>query len=93
MESCKVPVRTRGVGIASLLFGLLGGAFYWWTPLGMVFSLTGLLMGFVGLEMARRKSTNFGLSVAGLLLSLAALILDSVIAELGLEWIRLQSVR
>ena len=45
------------------------------------------------MEMARRKSTNFGLSVAGLLLSLAALILDSVIAELGLEWIRLQSVR
>jgi hypothetical protein len=93
MESYKVPVRTRSLGIASLTFGLLGGAFYWWTPLGIVLSLTGLLMGLVGWTMARRATAGFGLSVAGMLLSLATLILDWVIAGLGLELIRLQALR
>ena len=55
-------------------------------------SLTGLLMGFVGWMMAR-KAVGFGLSVAGMLLSLAALILDCVIAGLGLELIKLHSLQ
>jgi hypothetical protein len=93
METYKVPVRTRGLGIASVLFGLLGGVFAWWTSLGMVLSLTGLVMGFVGWTMARRMSTGFGLSVVGMLLSLATLILDSVIAARGLELIRLHTLR
>jgi hypothetical protein len=93
MESYKVPVHARSLGITSLIFGLLGGAFYWWTPLGMVLSLTGLLMGFVGWTMARKTTADVGLSVAGMLLSLAALILDCVIAGLGLELIRLHSLR
>jgi hypothetical protein len=93
MESYKVPVRTRGIGIASLVFGLLGGAFYWWTPLGMVLSLTGSLMGFVGWTMARRMTTGMRLSVAGMLLSLVTLVLNRVIAGLGLELIRLHALR
>jgi hypothetical protein len=93
MESYKVPVGTRGIGITSLIFGFVGGAFCWWTPLGMVLSLTGLLMGFVGWTMARRMSAGFRLSVAGMLLSLATLILDGVIAGLGVELIKLHALR
>jgi hypothetical protein len=93
MDSYKVPVRTRGIGIASLVFGLLGGAFCWWTPLGMVLSLTGLLMGFAGWTMARRTTAGMRLSVVGLLISLVALILNGVIAGLGLELIKLHAFR
>ena len=92
MESYQVPVRTRGLGIASLIVGFLGGIFSWWTPFGMVLSLTGLVIGFVGWTMAR-KAVGFGLSVAGMLVSLAALILDCVIAGLGLELIKLHSLQ
>jgi len=93
MGSYNVPVRTRGLGITSLIFALLGGVFYWWTPLGMVLSLTGLLTGFAGWTMARRMSTGFRLSVAGLLLSLVALILNCAIASLGLETVRFSALR
>jgi hypothetical protein len=93
MESYKALVGTRGIGITSLIFGFLGAAFYWWLPLGIVLSLTGLVMGFVGWTMARSKTVGFGLSLAGMLLSLAALIWDWVIADLGLELIKLHSLR
>jgi hypothetical protein len=93
MKTYKAPVRTRGIGIAALIFGLLGGAFYWWTPLGMILSLTGLLMGFVGGTTAPRKSTGLGLSIAGMLVSLAALTLNCVIAGLGLELIEFDALR
>jgi hypothetical protein len=93
METTKTPLSIRGLGITSLVFGFLGGAFYWWTPLGMDLSLTGLLLGFVGWTVARRTTTGFGLSVAGMLLSLAALVLDSVIAGYGLELVRFHALR
>jgi hypothetical protein len=93
METYKVPLSVRGVGIASLCFGVLGGAFYWWTPLGMVLSLTGLVMGFIGWTYARPRTTGWGLTIAGMLLSLLVLILDSVVADLGLELIKLHAFR
>ena len=93
MESYNLPVRFRHIGIASLVFGFLGGAFFWWTPLGMVLSLTGLVMGLVGWTIAHRKSALFGLSIAGMAISLAALILDCLIAGLGIEIIRLHAFR
>jgi hypothetical protein len=93
MESYNVSVSTCGLGIASLIFGFLGGAFFWWTPLGMVLSLTGLLMGFVGWTLARRMTAGFTLVIAGILLSLAAVILDGVVAGLGLELIKFDALR
>ena len=93
METYKMPVSIRALGTTSLILGLLGGALYWWTPLGMIVSLTGLVLGFVGWTMARRMTIGLRLSIAGMLVSLATLILDSVIAELGLELIKFQGFR
>jgi hypothetical protein len=93
MDNYNIPVRTRGLGIVSLAFGILGGAFFWWTPLGMVFSITGLVIGFIGWTMARRMTAGSELSIAGMLVSLAALILDCVIAGFGLELIKLHALR
>lgn len=93
MESYKVPVRARGLGIASLVFGFLGGVFYWWIPLGMVLSLTGLLLGFITWTAARRGTQAFGFAIAGMLVAIVALILDSVVAGLGLELVKFHALR
>jgi hypothetical protein len=93
METIKSPVRLRGLGIASVIFGVLGGALCWWTPLGFILSLTGLVMGFVGWTANRNRFGGSSLLIAGMLISLAALILDWSIAGLGLEVIKLHSLR
>ncbi len=85
MDISKSASGLRGLCISALIFGGLGGAFYWWAPLGMVMSLTGLLLGFADLTMARRRSLNYRLSIVGILLSAATLTLAIVIACLGLQ--------
>jgi hypothetical protein len=93
MEAYKVPVNIRGLGVTSILLGLLGGGFYWWTPLGIALSLFGLVAGFIGWTFARPKSTDFDLVIDGMLLCLAALALDCAVAGLGLELIQFQAFR
>jgi hypothetical protein len=93
MQTYKTPMSIRILGSVSLLLGLLGGAFFWWTPLGMVLSLSGLLTGFIGWTESQRKGVGTALAVAGMLLSVAALILCGVIAGLGLERIRFEALR
>ena len=75
----------RAVSFGSIILGLLGAAFYWWVPLGMVFSLAGLMYGFVDWVHARQRSLDYRLSMVGLLVCVAALALDIVIAALGLQ--------
>ena len=85
MATDSTPKTLRGLSLSSLIFGVLGGGFYWWVPLGMVFGLTGLMLGFVDWTMARRRSLDYRLSIVAVLLSVAALTLDIVIAVLGLQ--------
>ena len=75
----------RRMTITSILFGSLGGCFYWWVPMGIVLSLTGLTLGVADWSFARRRSLDRRLSLIGILLGLAALSLDLVIAFLGLQ--------
>jgi len=79
------PQTLRGFVVVSLIFGVLGGGFYWWVPMGMVLSMAGLLFGLVDWTMARRRSLNARLSIAAIILSLATLALDIVIALNGLQ--------
>jgi mannose/fructose/N-acetylgalactosamine-specific phosphotransferase system component IIC len=67
--------------------------FYWWTPLGMVLSLTGLVTGWVGWLNAVPRTRQRGLAIAGTILSAVAFILDLVVALLGLELIQLMPYR
>lgn len=86
MEGSKTPGEgLRRISVSSLVFAILGGAFYWWLPLGMVFSLTGLFMGIGDLTMVRRRSLDYRLSIVAIAISVAALSLDIVIAYLGLQ--------
>ena len=75
----------RYLGIGSLIFGTLGGIFYWWLPLGIVLSLTGLMFGFGDWTMARRRSLDYRLSIGGMLLCGIALALDIVVGVMGLQ--------
>jgi hypothetical protein len=93
METYKAPKSVRVLGIGSVALALLGGALYWWTPMGMVLSLAGLLAGLIGWAYARPGTAGIRLVVAGLLLSAAALTLDYVIAGMGLELIRFHALR
>jgi hypothetical protein len=85
MATGNVPSSLRGLSICSLVFGALGGAFYWWVPLGMVLSLSGLLFGLIDGMMARRRSLDFRMSIVAIVLSAATLALGIVIALLGLQ--------
>ena len=53
MNINKQSVALRGVSLASILFGILGGCFFWWVPLGIVLSITGLMFGLVDSLSAR----------------------------------------
>jgi hypothetical protein len=75
----------RGVGITAIVFGLLGGALFWWLPMGIMLSITGLTLAFIDWVSARRRSSDFRLSIVGLLISAGALALCVVIAALGLQ--------
>jgi hypothetical protein len=85
MNASKTPTTLRGLSVGSLLFGALGAVFFWWLPLGMVMSLTGLVFGFIDWTMARRRSLDYRLSIVAILLAAAALALNIVIALLGLQ--------
>jgi hypothetical protein len=51
------------LGSISLIFGVLGGIFCWWTPMGMILSLTGILLGFAAWMMARKLTAGLRISV------------------------------
>lgn len=81
----RIGGSLRGLSIASLVFGILGGVLFWWLPLGMVLSLAGLLLGFSDWSVAGRRSLDRRLSIVAILISVAALILNIVIAALGMQ--------
>jgi hypothetical protein len=59
----------------------------------MVLSLTGLVFGFIDCTTARRRSLDYRLSIAAILLSAATLILNAVIAYLGLQLLTFGALR
>jgi hypothetical protein len=93
MASEYLSGRSRTLGITGLVFGLLGFAFYWWVPPGIVLSLTGLMLAIIGWVSGSHRVYQAGLIFAGLLVSAAALAWDLFVAVNGLEIIHLMSYR
>ena len=87
------PLRLRILSIGSIILGVLGGLLYWWVPLGMVVSISGLTYAFVDWVLARRRSLDYRLSIFGMLVSGATLALGLVIALLGLQSVTFVSLR
>jgi hypothetical protein len=93
MEVYRSSVSGWVLGVVSVILGLVGAAFYWWLPMGIVISLSGLMAGFVGWAQGPRRSIGVALVVAGILLCIAALAFDSFIAFRGLETVRFEALR
>ncbi len=85
--------RLRGIAFASLVFGIFGWAFFWWTPFGMVLSLAGFMLGVVGWLMAPVGASGRGLLIGGTFLSAAAVIFNLVIAMRGMEVVQFLPLR
>jgi hypothetical protein len=84
METTNVSVRPRVLGLISAVLGILGIAFWWYVPMGMVIGLTGLVLGLIGWFLTPRGASR-GFVITGLVLSLAALVLDFIVLGQGLE--------
>ena len=91
MRPYNAPAQPRGIGVFSILFGLLGLAMCWWTPAGLVLSLAGLTLGFIGCAMSRRG--RWASSAAGLILSAAALTVCGRYGREVLDHVRLLSIQ
>jgi hypothetical protein len=62
-----------GKAVASLVLGILG-LLTWWLPLlGLPLSLTGIILGALGMRAERR-----GMAIAGLVMSITALVLTMI---------------
>lgn len=84
-EINKTQTTVRWLSFASLLMAVLGTAFYWWVPMGMVLSLAGMVCGFVDFTAARRRSVDHRLAVGGMILCAVALAFDCAIYYFGLQ--------
>jgi hypothetical protein len=93
MQTYNTSTGFRAVAIAAVVFGILGGAFCWWAPLGMIFSATGLVMGFAGWLSARQSAARDRTVIAGMILSLAMLGLNFFIAGIGAEIVKFGPLR
>lgn len=71
-----VPTQTNGAGIASMVLGILGMMTFWFWPLGVPISIVGLVLASVGM----RRIEGKGFAVAGLVLTIIALVLSGCIA-------------
>jgi hypothetical protein len=92
METTNVSVRPQALGLISAFLGILGIAFYWYVPMGMVISLAGLVFGLVGWLVAPPRVTK-GFIVAGLILSVAGLVLDFIALGQGWETVTFMPLR
>jgi hypothetical protein len=93
MATYNTSVTTRGLGIVTLVLGILGAAFYWWVPLGIILSLSGLILGLFACFIGTPRLSGYGAALAGLLVSIADLALDVIIAFLGLQMITFTALR
>ena len=69
------------MGIAALVFGILGILTCWWLPIvGLVIGLLALIFGIVGRGRARRGlAGNGGMALTGLLLGILSIIVNIII--------------
>jgi hypothetical protein len=84
-DNTRTAVNAGTLGVISSALGILGLIFYWWLPLGIVLSLSGLVLGLIGWFLTGSLSGRLGWLITGIVVSAAALVLCIVAGELGLE--------
>jgi hypothetical protein len=93
MPHYREVLTLHSLGSVSLLLGVLGAIFFWTVPTGIVLCIIGFLAGFIGLTMGPQSKAVRSLLIAGVVVSLLALTLDSVAAGMGWETISFHALR
>jgi hypothetical protein len=93
MATYNAPARSRTLGLISVALGVLGLVTFWWAPLGMVVSLTGLLFGAVGWVRSTRTGVVPAWAIVGTLFCLAVLAFDIAVAYGGFEFVQMSAFR
>jgi hypothetical protein len=70
-----VPTQANGPGIASLVLGIVGIITFWFPFVGLAVSIVGLALATVGMKRIQGK----GIAIAGLVLTIIALVLSGCI--------------
>ena len=77
----------RGLGIASLVLGILGILTFWFAGLGGVLGLVGLILGIIGVVKIRKSRRGSpALAVVGIVLSALAL-LGGILMAVLFAWV------
>lgn len=87
MNTTPAQRDVRVLTVTALIAAVVGGAFYWWVPLGIVASLAGLMIGFADWTRARSRSLDSRLSVLAMALAVVVLAVDIAVALLHLQTI------
>jgi hypothetical protein len=76
------PAPKNGMGVAALVFGILGILTCWWLPVvGLVIGVLALVFGIIGRGRARRGlAGNGGMAVTGIVLGILSIIVNIVIS-------------
>ncbi len=73
----------NGIGTAGFILALVALVFGWIPVLGQIAWLLGLIFSAVGISKANKVNKGKGLSIAGLIISLAGLILTIILFSVG----------
>ncbi|WP_432535089.1 DUF4190 domain-containing protein [Kineococcus arenarius] len=69
----------NGAGLASLILGIVGLLLCWFFGVGLIPGVIGLILGIVGMRRAKRgQATNRGVAIAGVVLSVLAILASAV---------------
>jgi Na+/H+ antiporter NhaD/arsenite permease-like protein len=93
MKIEETQPRPRTLGFLAVLGGSLGLVFFWWVPMGILFSFCGLIAGLIGWLRSPQRPAAVGLLLWGVVLSLVVLGLDVFVAMRGLEALQIQAFR
>jgi hypothetical protein len=76
------PEPKNGMGVAALIFGILGLLTCWWLPVvGLVLGVLALIFGIVGRGRAKRGlAGNGGMALTGLLLGILSIIVNIILS-------------
>ena len=76
------PAPKNGMGVAALIFGILGILTCWWLPIvGLVIGLLAVVFGVIGRGRARRGlAGNGGMALTGLLLGILSIVVNIILS-------------
>lgn len=87
VPAAPVSVPGKGLGIASMVLGIVALVFFCTSWFAIACALVGCILGAIGLKKAKDAGVKNGMAVAGLVCSVIALALDIIIIAAAAEFV------